>query len=61
MPRKRKNQVVVRSVFSDIFVELGGAMILAVPGFLITKEWLSLTNSIVICILCISIAIRLRR
>jgi hypothetical protein len=48
-------------VFADLFIELGGVMLISIPGFFLAGEWLWLTNSIIIFILATYSARTLRK
>jgi hypothetical protein len=48
-------------VFADLFIELGGVMLVSIPVFFLSGEWLRLTNSIIIFILATYSARTLRK
>ncbi len=48
-------------VFADLFIELGGVMLVSIPGFFLAGEWLWLTNGVIIFILATYSARTLRK
>ena len=48
-------------VISDLLIEIGGFLLLSLPGYMLLQEWLRLTITIVFFILCLRVAAWLRK
>ena len=51
----------VDNVFSELFVELSGFLLVSIPGYVMAQEWARLTMTISLCILTIWAAIKARQ
>jgi hypothetical protein len=50
-----------KGVFSELFIELAGFLLLSIPGYVMAHDWVRLTITIVLCILTTRFAITLRK
>jgi hypothetical protein len=50
-----------QEVFSELFVEISGFLLVSIPGYALEQDWARLTMSILLCILTIWGAMKARQ